>query len=220
MSLTRRGFAFGAGSLALAACEDRKANATAVHALLDVSRSYFRELDKTLRAIRVMMGFIHAGDSFAVAEIGACSFTDDAVILRFTAPDRPSERQRVIGAYAARLNEYGSRVKATNYTDLRGALAQAAQYLKTREAARRAIVVFSDFEEDLPGSCKRELALPAELAGVEVIASNVTKLPEDNRDPARYHKRLETWRRQVEAAGGRWRVMPDAADVVALLRDR
>ena len=69
---------------------------------------------------------------------------------------------------------------------------------------RCALVILSDLEEE----------------GLDVISSNVAKLPEDNRDPARYGRRLETWRRHVETAGGRWRIMPEPADVVALLGDR
>lgn len=219
-TLTRRTFGLGLPSIALAACEERSNTASALAVLLDISGSYFRELPKNLRAIRAMMGFIHAGDSFAVAEIGACSFSDESMILRFTAPDRPSERHSLVSAHAARLNAYGTKAKATSYTDIRGALAQVSQYLATRKAADRTIVIFSDLEEDLPANCRRETALPPELRGMNVIASNVTKLPEDNRDPARYGRRIEGWRRLVQAAGARWQVMPDPADIVGLLRDR
>ena len=219
-ALTRRTFGLGLSSLALAACEERSNNASALAVLLDVSGSYFRELPRNLKAIRAMMGFIHSGDSFAVAEIGACSFSDDSMILRFTAPDRPSERHQLVSAHAARLNDYGAKAKATNYTDIRGALTQAAQYLASRKAAQRSIVILSDLEEDLPANCRRETALPAELRGMNVIACNVTKLPEDNRDPARYGRRIDGWRRLVQSAGARWQLMPDPADIVGLLRDR
>jgi hypothetical protein len=207
-------------ALALGACEERSTNAASVYVLLDLSGSYFRELDKALRTIRVMMGFIRAHDSFAVAEIGACSFTDEAVLLRFTAPDRPSERQRLVAAYAAKLAEYGQKAKATNFTDIRGALAQAVQHLAARPAGERTIVLFSDLEEDLPPQCRREAPLPAALRGMTVIATNVTRLPEDNRDPARYTRRLDGWRRLVEAAGARWQVVPDPAEIVALFKDK
>jgi hypothetical protein len=215
----RRGFALGGVALGLGACEERLP-ASAVYALLDISGSYFRELDKAVRALRVMMAGLRAHDSFAVAEIGACSFSDEAVVLRFTAPDRPTERQRLIAANAARLADYAARSRATNFTDIRGALTQAAQYLASRPAEQRSIVVFSDFEEDLPPNCRRDKPLPQELKGIEVIATNVTRLPEDNRDPARYGRRLEAWRRLVEAAGARWRLVPDPGDVVASLRPR
>lgn len=218
--LARRSLLLGATAATLSACDERRDEAASVYALLDVSGSYFRELDKAVRTLRVMMGFIHAFDSFAVAEIGACSFTDEAVILRFTAPDRPSERQRLVAAYAQKLANYAARAKATNFTDIRGALAQAAQYLSTRPAAGRAIVLFSDLDEDLPANCRREAALPSSLKGINVIAANVIRLPDDNRDPQRYTRRLEAWRKLVEAAGARFRVMADPADVVALLKDR
>ena len=222
--LARRRLLLGAGAVtfagAVAACEERRDDAASVYALLDVSGSYFRELDKAVRALRVMMGFVHAYDSFAVAEIGACSFTDEAVILRFTAPDRPSERQRLVTANAQRLAAYAAKATATNFTDIRGALTQAAQHLGSRPAATRAIVLFSDLDEDLPAGCRREAALPSTLKGLDVIATNVVRLPEDNRDPQRYTRRIDGWRKLVEAAGARWRVIPDPADVVTLLKDR
>lgn len=218
--LARRELLLGTGAALLTACEERRDNAASVYALIDVSGSYFRELDKAVRTLRVMMGFIHAHDSFAVAEIGACSFTDEAVILRFTAPDRPSERQRLVAAYAQKLAAYAAKAKATNFTDIRGAVAQAAQQLSTRPATGRTIILFSDLDEDLPPGCRRDAPLPTSLKGIDVIATNVVRLPDDNRDPQRYSRRLEGWRKLVEAAGARWQVVPDPADVVALLKDR
>jgi hypothetical protein len=218
--LTRRAVTTALIGAATGACEERSATASSVYALLDVSGSYFRELDKVVRALRVMMGFMRAHDSFALAEIGACSFTDEAVILRFTAPDRPSERQRLIVAHARKLSDYGAKAKATNFTDIRGALTQAVQQIAARPAAQRAIVLFTDLEEDLPPNCRRDMPLPAALQGMTVIATNVIRLPEDNRDPARYGRRIEGWRKLVEAAGARWQVVPDPADIVGLFRDR
>jgi len=206
-------------ALPLGACEERSATASAVYGLLDVSKSYFREVDKALRTLRVTMGFMRAHDSFAVAEIGACSFTDDAVLLSFTAPDRPTERQRLVAAYGQKLTDHGSRVKPAGNTDIRGALLQAAQHLASRRAATRTIVLFSDLEEDLPANCRRDPALPTTLRGMEVIATNVTRLPEDNREPARYARRLDAWRQLVEAAGARWKVAPDTTEVTSLFRD-
>lgn len=94
------------------------------------------------------------------------------------------------------------------------------QHLAARPGAERTIVIFSDLEEDLPLQCRRETPLPAALRGMTVIATNVTRLPEDSRDPARYACRLDGWRKLVEAAGTRWQVAPDLADVVALFKDR
>jgi hypothetical protein len=215
----RRGLLMGSAGLALGGCEERLPS-SAVYALLDISGSYVRELDKAVRALRVMMAGLRGHDSFAVAEIGACSFSDDAVLLRLIAPDRPTERQRLIAAGAQRLSDYAAKARGSNFTDIRGALTQAAQYLAARDAQQRSIVIFSDFEEDLPAGCRRATRLPRELVGMTVIATNVTRLPEDNRDPARYARRLDGWKKLVEAAGARWQLTPDPADVVVALRPR
>lgn len=220
LGLGLAGAALPSMALPLAGCEEEKERAASVHALIDVSGSYFRELDKAMRALRVMMGFVRAHDSFAVAEISGCSFTDEAVLLRFTAPDRPSERQRLVAASAARLADYAAKARATSFTDIRGALTQAVQHLAARPAASRSIVIFSDLEEELPPNCRRDAPLPAGLRGMRVVACNVTRLPDDNRDPARYARRIDGWRRLVETAGGIWQVVSDPADLVALLRDR
>lgn len=205
-------------ALTLGACEERSDTAAAVYGLLDVSKSYIREADKALRTLRATMGFMRAHDSFAVAEIGACSFTDDAVLVSFTAPDRPTERQRLVAAYGQKLADYGSRMKPAGYTDIRGALLQAAQHLAGKKAGSRTIVLFSDLEEDLPPTCRRDPALPAALRGMTVIATNVIRLPEDNREPARYGRRLDGWRQLVEAAGANWKVAPDPVEVTSLFK--
>ncbi len=48
------GMGLAAAALPLAACEDEKDRAVAVYALLDVSGSYIRELDKAIRAPDMM----------------------------------------------------------------------------------------------------------------------------------------------------------------------
>ncbi|MPZ34296.1 MAG: hypothetical protein GEV13_25490 [Rhodospirillales bacterium] len=62
--------------------------------------------------------------------------------------------------------------------------------------------------------------MPPSLKGLDVIATNVVRLPDDNRDPQRYTRRIDGWRTLVEAAGARWQVISDPADAVALLKDR
>lgn len=55
--------------------------------------------------------------------------------------------------------------------------------------------------------------------GMEVTASNVTRLPEDNHDPARFARRLDGWWQLVEAAGAHWKIAPDPTEVTVLLGD-
>jgi hypothetical protein len=53
-----------------------------------------------------------------------------------------------------------------------------------------------------------------------VIATNVTSLPDDNREPARYRHRVDGWRRLVEAADACCQGVPDPADLVSVPKDR
>jgi hypothetical protein len=62
-------------------------------------------------------------------------------------------------------------------------------------------------EEDLPEGHIRDF--PIDLAGVRVIALNVTKLRADNVAPREYMGRLEQWRERVVSGGGEWAVIND-----------
>jgi hypothetical protein len=52
--------------------------------------------------------------------------------------------------------------------------------------------------------------------GMEVIATNVTRLPEDTHDSAHNAHRLDGWWQLVDAAGARWKIAPDPTEVTAL----
>ena len=211
MTLDRRGLLVGSAALAVGACVEHHESAISLYALLDVSPGSFKGLDKAVRTLRDMLGLLHAQDSFAVAEIGICGPSDET-ILRFTVPDRPKERQRMMAAYSQRLAGYAAKAAAKSYNDIASALNDAARQLAERPATERTIVLFSGLDVSLPADCRRENALAPELRGVEVIAAGS--------DPRDNDRRVESWRHLVEAAGGRWRVVADAGGVVAFLRDR
>ncbi len=54
---------------------------------------------------------------------------------------------------------------------------------------------------------------------MEVTASNVTRLPEDNHDPAHHAHRRDGWWQIVDAAGAHWKIAPDPTEVTLLLGD-
>src|SRR5262245_41981405 len=130
-ALTRRSL----GPLLLAATTATAATAEdaevlAIYVLIDVSASYYKELARVVKATKALMSVLHARDSFSVAEIGACSYSDDAVVVKpFTLPGRPSARHLLIIEAAKRLDDHFRKRNQTQYTDIRGALTQAAQYL-------------------------------------------------------------------------------------------
>lgn len=207
-TLARRGFLLTSALLALAGCQQRRENAVSVYALLDTSDGSFRKLAKAVHALRETMGFLRAQDRLAVATIGACGLGDEAVILNFTAPDRSSERRRLVAAYAQRLSDHVAELKPTEHADVRSALGWAARQLAAHPATTPVIVLFSDLQEAVPAGCRREAGLPAALKGVEVIAINAGAGMSDG------------WRNQVEAVDGRWLLLQEPADVVMLLKDR
>jgi hypothetical protein len=206
--------------LALAACDDLRTKALGVYVLHDVSGSYFRELAANLRLNKAVLPQLKARDQMEIAQIVGCSFSDRAIIARADIPDRPSERNAAILGIAGALDKFGATAKQAPYTDIRGALLQAAGELQSGGAARRVIIVFSDLVEDPAPGCRRDANLPIELKGISVVAVNVAKLEADNRNPQGYFSRLESWRAYVQANGGRFIVVSDPAQLAGILRER
>lgn len=206
--------------LALAACDDMRTDAMSVFVLHDISGSYFRELPGNLRANKQLLLGMRARDHMAVAQIVDCSFTDRAVIAKFDVPDRPSDRNTRITGVAGQLDRFGAAAKQTSFTDIRGALLQAAAELRSSKAPKRLLVVFSDMQEDPAPTCRRDPAAKIDLSGIAVVAANVAKLDADNRNPQAYFSRLDGWRSFVESNGGRFAVISDPKDLAELIRKR
>jgi hypothetical protein len=210
-ALARRTFL--AGASALAACGEHQDDIVSIYALLDVSGNNLSQLPTATRTLRDMMGMLQARDSFTVATIDACGFSQDSEILHFVATDRPKDRQRLVEAYGERLNAYAARIARTAVADIGAALADAGRRLAKKPTTQRLIVLFSDLEAGLATDCQHETALPTTLRGVEVVATN-------GGDAEHRARHVERWQHEVEAAGGVWRSMPNPADAVALLKDR
>jgi hypothetical protein len=198
-----------AAGLALAACDGLVTrDDRAVFVLIDVSGTYFAELEDSVRGAKLLASSLDAGDRLVVAEVGSCSFDDDAIVLDARLPDRPSEAAAAKTRSLLALDEYEARAARTQNTDIHGALLQAVDRFSRTSSARHVIVVFSDLVEDPARGCG-SAAAPLDLAGVTVIAANVIKLEADARAPDAYFARLESWRAKVEDAGGRFVLVDD-----------
>jgi hypothetical protein len=180
----------------------------AVFVLIDVSGTYFAELDDSVRGAKLLTSTLNAGDRLVVAEIGSCSFDDDAIAIDARLPDRPSEAAAAKGAALAALDAYEARAARTENTDIHGALLQAVDRFSRTPSSRHVVIVFSDLVEDPAPGCG-SAAAPLDLEGVTVIAANVIKLDADARAPDAYFARLEDWRARVEDAGGRFVLVDD-----------
>lgn len=210
------------GALALAAmaatlssCGVAQRQSRAIFVLVDVSGTYYGQRDTALRASKLMAVSLMPGDRFTAAQIGSCSFDDDAIFTNVRLPDRPSTAAARKREVLASLDAYAAKAQRAEYTDIRGAMLQAAAQLGQSDRARRVIVIFSDLVEDPAPGCASASA-PLDLAGVTVVAANVIKLKADAREPAQYFARLGAWKQMVEAAGGQWRHVEDVEDVRAV----
>jgi hypothetical protein len=206
--------------LGLGGCDDLRTQALGLYVLHDISATYFRELPENLRVTKALLPQLRARDELAVAQIVGCSFSDRAVITRADIPDRPSERNSAILGVARQLDSFGAAARQAPYTDIRGALLQAASDLQASPATRRVIVVFSDLVEDPAPGCRRDAKGTIDLSGIAVVAVNVAKLEADNRDPQAYFRRLEDWRSYVQGNGGTFAVVNDPKRLAELMRDR
>jgi hypothetical protein len=103
------------------------------------------------------------------------------------------------------------------YTDISGGVLQASEFLNETGAGRKTIVIFSDMQEELDKATNRDI--PLNLAGIRVVALNVTKLNTDNIDPRRYLGRLEWWEKRAKQAGAtEWRVINDLEHLDRILQ--
>jgi len=197
----------------LSGCIER--NDRAVYLLVDVSGSYHRQLAKSADAAGFVLASLRPGDWVALAKIGSRSFSDREVLFRLRLSDRPSEANAQKIALKKAIDRL-RRTPRSAHTDIRGAIMQAADALQHTQARRKLLVIFSDLAEDLPKDVRRQGALPP-LQGIDVLAVNVTKLWRDNRDPSRYFRRLERWRRYFEQAGAAsFRILPDATELASV----
>lgn len=203
------------GAVVIAGCSGGNHN-KAVYLLLDTSGTYARELDRANAIVNYLLGTLDTGDSLAVARIDSASFNEEDIVERVTFDGQPSKANDQKRAFRRSMTAFFDDLDAAQYTDIRGALLQAAEWLKETDAGENHVLVFSDLKEDLPPGHKRDFDLP--LKGTHVVALNVAKLRPDQVDPQRYLDRVEMWRKRVEEAGGSFRTVNDLSRLEGLLR--
>ncbi len=204
---------------ALAGCSDNQGpnpNQRGVYMLLDTSGTYTEELDKAQQIISYLLTQLNPGDAFAVARIDTGSFSGEDIVAKVALDDQPSRANSQKRAFQQEIKDFIANVESAPHTDITGGLLQATEYLNEHNVGQKTILVFSDMKEDLPEGYNRDI--PLTLDGVEVVAVNVTKLRSDNVNPQEYLDRLDQWQKQVENAGGNWRVVNDLERLGQLLK--
>lgn len=180
---------------------------TGVFLLLDTSGTYSGELERARSVINYLLGTLDPGDSFGVARIDGGSFSEKDILMRVTFDERPSVANDEKRLFMEEVGAFADTVSSASHTDITGGVLQAVEWLNEVDPGRKTVLIFSDMEEDLPEGFIRDF--PMDLAGVRVIALNVTKLVPDNVDPRVYSGRLDQWRQRVESGGGEFAVIND-----------
>lgn len=187
----------------------------AVYLLLDTSGTYTKELERTNAIINYLLGTLEPGDSLAVARIDSASFNEEDILARVTFAGQPSKANDQKRAFRQVMTQFFKGLESAQYTDIRGGLLQAGEWLAETGAPNRHILVLSDLKEELPPGHKRDFELPLEKTNV--VALNVAKLRPDQVDPKLYLERVEQWRENVVNAGGSFRMVNDLSRLDGLL---
>lgn len=191
----------------------------AVYVLVDTSGSYIHAVPKAARIIRYLLGTLEPGDTIAVARITSLSFTNKDRVAAITLSHRPAQADAEKRAMAARITSFVKTMAhrpGTAYTDISGALLEAAYFLRGIPVPTKEIIVISDMRQDLPPGALRHVALP--LNGVSVFAVNVIKSRGENMNPARYLARMHKWDARIAKGGGRFIIVHQVSRLPALLR--
>jgi hypothetical protein len=201
-------------ALAGLACNDGMQYRQAVAVLVDVSGTYTDQAPEVARILkREVLPTLVPGDALLLVRIDSQSYEKSNLETLVTLDARPSKANAEKLALAKRLDAFAAGVVKSEYTDIRGALMLAAEYLREIPAGSRVILVFSDMNEDLPNGTTRELEAQ-EFADIDVVAVNVKRLQADNADPQLFRGRLASWQERVLSHGADgWREVLDAGQL-------
>jgi hypothetical protein len=193
-----------AACAALAACGVVTSTNRSVFVVFDVSGTYVKAVPTAAKFANMMIAELQPGDWIGASQISTCSFSEKEIVLQRQLPQTPSLASEAKRELFTQLNTYAAQVKSSKFTDIRGAIAQAAFELRQRPEAARYIVLFTDMVEDHGKGCDTT-NVKLDLTGIHVIAANVIK--SNPGDPDQYFALLEKWEKTITDAGGTWNLV-------------
>lgn len=198
-----------AALIGITACAEKQSHAQAIYLLVDTSGTYTQELGKAQALVGYLLGTLNPGDSFALARVKSRSFSEKDIVAKVTFARDPLQANAQKRAIRDQVADFAKGVKqGSAYTDITGGIIQGAEFLNETGAGRKAILIYSDMQEELDYQTVRDF--PINLKGIRLVALNVTKLTTDNVDPRRYLDRMAWWEKRALAAGASgWRVVND-----------
>lgn len=217
---------FAVAALAAAAAQGSVLNRAAAHAhhvrhfyfLYDASKSYVDDYDANYHTIRNVLGTMALRDGYSFAMIGDCGFSGTPAYkpkhnvemnYRYS-----KERYDWIDNNLTDLSDAIStltRRNKTDFTDIDGALMQAAWQLRDSGDGERFLVIFSDMDNDPAPACGGTRMAKAAgcggpigdlppLGGIHVAVVNMTSNKADERDRYRYQCRRAVWKERLHQA--------------------
>ena len=198
------GLACALGLAGLSSCGIVTSTNRSVFVVFDVSGTYVKAVPDATKYANLLITELQPGDWIGASQISACSFSEEEIVLQRQLPETPSMADNAKRELFNQLNQYASQVKSAKYTDIHGAIAQAAFELRQRPEAARYIVLFSDMVDDYSKSCDTS-HIKLDLTGIHVIAANVIKSTPG--DPEKYFELLDRWEKTVTEAGGTWNLV-------------
>lgn len=211
------GLACALGLAALSSCGLVTSTNRSVFVVFDVSGTYVKAVPDATKYANLLITELQPGDWIGASQISACSFSEEEIILQRQLPETPSMADNAKRELFDQLNQYASQVKSAKFTDIHGAIAQAAFELRQRPEAARYIVLFSDMVDDYSKSCDTS-GIKLDLAGIHVIAANVIKSTPG--DPEKYFELLARWEKTVTEAGGTWSLVSSPDQLPELVTSR
>ena len=190
-------------------CLDTTSHSKAVFMLLDTSGTYKHEINKAQSIVNYLLGTLTSGDSLYVARIDSASFSEKDIIAKMTFAPRPSVATKQKHLFKKKFDDFVASSKGSSYTDIKGGVLQAIEYLNATGAGKKYILIFSDLKQETVKGYVRGDEIKYEMAGFKVFAINVIKLRTDNIDPRKYQERVKEWRETVEGSGGEWKMFND-----------
>lgn len=209
------GLALAAASLS--ACGLVTSTNRSVFMLFDASGTYIEAVPDAARSANILVAKLQPGDWVGAGQISACSFSEKEIILQQHLPETPSLAANTKRLLFDKLRNYSTNVKEAKWTDIRGAMAQAAFELRQRPEGERYIVVFSDMIQEVSKNCDTS-KIPLDLTGITVIASNVIKVDPSN--PEKYFATLKEWETLVTESGGKWTMAASPDQLPVLVASR
>jgi hypothetical protein len=212
MMKTRRSILIVCLLACVGSCSKPGEYAQTVCVAVDVSGTYADQAAEVTNIIRTgILPSLLPGDSLVVVNIDSDSYEKENVVGRLTLDHRPSNANAQKLAFANRLDEFASLAAGSRYTDISGAMMMCTDHLRAQDANTKAIIVFSDLQEDQPEGARRNMP-PDEFAGLYVAAVNVKQLRDDTENPHLYRQRLEAWQERVTEGGAeQWKLIVDPA---------